>query len=141
MHDTRLNRRNKRCFPYWRSLVTSLPNKVERLLIWDAYKPHISKEMKAYIKQLRIDVIVVPGGCTKFLQTLDVSCNKPFKESIGESYDNWMLNGEKTFTKSGNIQAASKTELCGWVLKAWKNIVWIWSRRASLPVAKSRMPS
>ena len=54
----------------------------ERLLIWDAYKPHISKEMKAYLKQLRIDVIVVPGGCTKFLQTLDVSCNKPFKESI-----------------------------------------------------------
>ena len=51
-----------------------------------------------------------------------MSCNKPFKESIGESYDNWMLNGEKTFTKSGNIRAASKTELCGWVLKAWKNI-------------------
>ena len=33
-----------------------------------------------------------------------------------------MLNGEKTFTKSGNIRAATKTELCGWVLKAWKNI-------------------
>ena len=93
-----------------------------RLLIWDAFKCHISDATKDLLKQMKIDVIVVPGGCTKFLQTLDVSCNKPFKAAIEDSYDNWMQHGEKTFTKNGNIRAATKTTLCEWVLDAWKGI-------------------
>ena len=93
-----------------------------RLLIWDSYKCHISEETKVYLKALKIDVLVIAGGCTKFLQTLDVSANKPFKASVGKLYDEWMMTGERTFTTQGNVRAASKTELCNWVTSAWADI-------------------
>jgi hypothetical protein len=39
-----------------------------RLLVWDSFRCHISKETKKKLKQIRIDTAVVPGGCTKFIQ-------------------------------------------------------------------------
>jgi hypothetical protein len=39
-----------------------------RLLVWDAFRCHISAATKKVLKQLNIDTAVVPGGCTKFIQ-------------------------------------------------------------------------
>ena len=67
----------------------------KRLLIWDSYRCHICPEVKASCKKNNIDMIVIPGGCTKFLQTLDVSANKPFKAAVMEQFDEWIDKGEK----------------------------------------------
>ena len=94
----------------------------KRLLIWDSYRCHICDEVKASCKKNNIDMIVIPGGCTKFLQTLDVSANKPFKAAVMEQFDEWMDKGKKSYTRHGNLRAASKTTMCDWVVKAWSGI-------------------
>jgi hypothetical protein len=40
----------------------------KRLISWDAYRCHISEGTKKKLKQLQIDTVVIPGGCTKFIQ-------------------------------------------------------------------------
>ena len=52
---------------------------LKRLLIWDAFRGHISDATKKVLKRKRIDQAVIPGGCTGLLQAPDVVWNKPFK--------------------------------------------------------------
>ena len=44
----------------------------------------------------KIDVVIVPGGCTKYIQAPDVSWNKTFKAHFTERYDDLLW---KEFTK------------------------------------------
>ena len=43
----------------------------------------VSKDLKAK----KIESLIIPGGCTKYLQAPDVSWNKPFKAKVAEEYD------------------------------------------------------
>jgi hypothetical protein len=92
------------------------------LLVWDSYRCHISGPVKERLKKYNVDSLVIPGGCTKFVQTLDVSANAPFKSKISEEYDAWQAKGTKTYTPKGNIRAATKTILCDWVVSSWKSL-------------------
>ncbi len=40
----------------------------KRLLVWDAFRCHISESTKKRLRELKIHTAVVPGGCTKFVQ-------------------------------------------------------------------------
>ena len=99
--------------------TANTPNTV---LVWDAYKCHITEEVKKVAKKLSVDLVAVPGGTTIKIQAPDVSWNKPFKASIVESFNDWVANGKKSYTPKGNIRAASKTLLCDWVVKACKSL-------------------
>jgi hypothetical protein len=45
----------------------------KRILVWDAYRCHISEATKKELKSgYNITTAVIPGGCTKFLQAPDV---------------------------------------------------------------------
>ena len=59
----------------------------KRFLVWDSFKCHISDEMKETVRKMKTVMGVIPGGCTKFLQPLDVSINKPFKAAFRALYD------------------------------------------------------
>ncbi|KAL2099474.1 hypothetical protein ACEWY4_003868 [Coilia grayii] len=82
----------------------------ERLLVWDSYRCHISQATKTEMKTgYRMQMAVVPGGCTKYVQPADVSWNAGFKAHLKQSYDAWLAEeGNKTFTKGGNMRAADK---------------------------------
>ena len=84
-------------------------NEQNTILVWDAYKCHIATEVKQAARKLSVDLVPVPGGTTSKIQAPDVSWNKHFKASIVESFDDWIANGEKSYTPKGNIRAASKT--------------------------------
>ena len=68
------------------------------ILVWDTYKCHIVAEVKQVAKKLSVDLVRVPGGTTSKIQAPDVSWNKPFNASIVESFDDWVANGEKSYT-------------------------------------------
>ena len=91
-----------------------------RLLVWDAYKCHLMDSVYAVATQS--DISVIPGGLTSLVQPADLSWNKPFKEAYKALYNDWLLNGEKSYTTAGNVRAPSKLTCLKWVKKAWDSV-------------------
>ena len=40
----------------------------------------------------KIEAVIIPGGCTKYVQAPDVVWSRPFKDRIEERYDDWFAN-------------------------------------------------
>jgi len=94
----------------------------KRMLVWDSYKCHISDAVKKHLLNFNTLMAVIPGGCTKYIQAPDVCWNKPFKDHLRESYEDWMENGEKFYTKGGNLKAPSKRVIVSWVISSWNRL-------------------
>jgi hypothetical protein len=60
-----------------------------RFLALDAFKAHLTPAVRAELKKQRTTMSAIPGGCTGFVQPLDVSINKPLKVLIKEEQDNY----------------------------------------------------
>ena len=65
---------------------------------------------------------VNPGGCTKFLQPLDVSINNPFKTIFRELYDELYRKGEFEYTKGGVVKPPNYVLQIQWIVDAWTKI-------------------
>lgn len=94
----------------------------KRLLVWDTFRCHLSKETKSVSAELRIHQAVVPGGCTKYVQARDVCWNQPFKAAIAQSHEDWMMNGEKELTRGGNLRPPPMEVYLQWVVDAWASL-------------------
>ena len=92
------------------------------MLVWDSLKCHISEDMKKQLQRYNTVMSVIPGGCTKFLQPLDVCINKPFKQYFRELYDEWFGKGEFEYTSGGKIKAPSHLKQITWVVQAWGKV-------------------
>ena len=75
-----------------------------RMLDWDSFKCHITDNINQELAQSKIDPVIVPGGCTKYIQTSDVAWNKFVKAKVIEKYDSWMAEGAPSFTAAGNMR-------------------------------------
>ena len=94
-----------------------------RLLVWDAYKCHLMPGVKGVVdKQANSDISIIPGELTRLVQPADVSWIKPFKGAYKELYNEWMVNGVKSYTSTRNVRALSKLLCLRWVKKAWKYV-------------------
>ena len=67
-------------------------------------------------------MVVVPGGCTKYIQAPDVCWNVPFKELVTERYDEWMAEGSRECTAQFNLKAPPRRKIIEWILEAWENV-------------------
>jgi hypothetical protein len=92
------------------------------MLILDAFRGHLSDELKVELERKNFNLVVVLGGMTSQLQPLDVSVNKPFKDYLRKEYEAWLLSKNLPLTPSGKIKRASASELAEWVSAAWKKI-------------------
>ena len=91
-----------------------------RLLAWDSYECHIEDTVTEALTSKKIDHIIVPGGCTKYIQAPDVSWNKPFKSSCTEKYDHWLSTvGIHEETASGNLKTPPRRAILQWILDSW----------------------
>ena len=93
-----------------------------RLLVWDSFKCHISPRATQLLRGRNVNMAVVSGVCTKFVQPADGSWIKPFKDRFREFYDEWMENSEKTYTKGGNMRAPPFDLICKWAVDAWASV-------------------
>ena len=66
---------------YVNRLIGGLMFTPHRLLLWDSFKCHVSKDTKDSLNKLKVDQAVISGGCAGFIQAPDVCWNKPFKDS------------------------------------------------------------
>ena len=92
--------------------------KQHSLLVWDMFQSHLTDNSKTHLACNNSNIAVIPGGLTSVLQPLNVSLNKPFKCNVREQWNEWMMNGEKSFTKNGAMRSASLDVLCEFVIKA-----------------------
>jgi len=92
------------------------------LLVWDMFRAHLCEGVKKKLKESRIRQAVIPGGCTSLLQPLDVSLNKPFKCGVRAAWNDWMVNGTHSYTKTNNRRRAPLPTVAKWVLDAWNGI-------------------
>ena len=75
-----------------------------RCRIWDAFSCHLTHAMNGILNQGKVDSVIVPGGCTKYIQAADVSWNKPMKEYLREMYDLWLAENEHELTTHGHMK-------------------------------------
>ena len=94
----------------------------KQMLDWDSFKCHIFDARKVQLKQCNTVMSVIPAGCTKFLQPLDVCINKPFNLFFCKLYDNSSQKGEFVYSFSGKIKAPSQLQKIQWVVQAWKKV-------------------
>lgn len=98
-----------------------------RILAWDSFKCRVMEKVKQELRTSKIDPLIVPGGCTKYIQVPDVVWNKPFKtivtEKYDEKYDECRMAGEAhSFTAARNMRAPARREIVKWILAAWDGL-------------------
>ena len=92
------------------------------LLVWDMFRAHLCDSVKRKLSRKKCRQAVIPGGCTSVLQPLDVCLNKPFKTNMRKRWNEWMINGDKEFTPSGNMKRPSIPLILSWIRDAWHDI-------------------
>ena len=50
------------------------------------------------LTNLKTETVIIPGGCTKYVQAPDVVWNRPVKDRIQEQCDNWLANAKHEYT-------------------------------------------
>lgn len=98
-------------------------NSSKDILLLDAFTVHCDKQALTRLRALNFIPIFIPGGCTAYLQPLDVVINKPFKDHFRSHYRSWMADDKShSFTPKGNMRAARPEEVTKWVSSAWSKI-------------------
>jgi hypothetical protein len=65
----------------------------------DSAPGHKTKEVKEACQRNSIDICMIPGGCTKYLQPLDLTVNRSFKARLKNGYSMMMRNYTGTIDK------------------------------------------
>src|SRR5689334_12930884 len=88
------------------------------LLIWDSASTRRAIDMKHFLSQRKIDQVMIPSGCTAYIQSLDIVINKPFKDYIREEI-NLFVAKEQQRNEKGNLIKHSCQQVCKWIKCAW----------------------
>lgn len=92
------------------------------LLIYDSMCAHLTETVKIQVKKTNSELAIIPGGLTKELQPLDIGVNRAFKAKLRAAWEQWMSEGEHTFTKTGRQRRASYATICQWIVDAWAKV-------------------
>ncbi|EEY60889.1 uncharacterized protein PITG_13649 [Phytophthora infestans T30-4] len=66
----------------WKISAAQIRYWYKTALVWDSMSAHISKAIKARCAAKKIEMVVVPGGCTPYLQAGDIGIYKSFKDHM-----------------------------------------------------------
>lgn len=92
------------------------------LLVMDSMRAHITPQFKDKIKACNSIPVIIPGGLTKILQPLDISVNRSFKAVLRRLWEEWMVDGEHSFTATGRMRHATYQQVLGWIDTAWASV-------------------
>ena len=85
--------------------------KKKNMLILDDASMHKTPGIRKSIELSETKVMMIPDGLTRYLQPLDVSINKPFKDGIRRKYNEYWL-------EKGDVKVSRK-EIIDWVGEVW----------------------
>ena len=92
------------------------------LLVLDAFRCHRMPSIKQQLVDDKTDLAIIPGGMTKMLQPLDVTVNKPMKDALRRLWNDWLLDGDHTFTAGGRMRTPTLTDVTEWILRVWQEL-------------------
>ncbi len=67
-------------------LLDATPGKC---LVWDSCRAHIARKVKDHCRNRNIEMIVIPGGLTPYLQAGDIGIYREFKDKLSDLIDRW----------------------------------------------------
>ena len=104
----------------WENYVLGSFTFYRRILAWDSYQCHIGDSVIKSLNAKKVDMVIVPGGRTKYIQAPVVLWNKPFEEACTEN-DDWMGTvGIHNETAAGNLRAPPERKIViHWILQSW----------------------
>jgi hypothetical protein len=92
------------------------------MLVLDAFKSHLTPEVKSAIHAMNTDPVIIPGRMTYQLQVSDVVLNKPFKDHLKQLHSEWFLARDHILTPTGKIKKPSVALLCQCIKTSWQRI-------------------
>jgi hypothetical protein len=109
---------------YSPALEYLLQDKEPRFLCLDAFAPQMTKNLRDEFKKLNCTTLYIPGGCTGFVQVLDVSLNKPLKALVAQAASDHADKYHKRYIQeSEGFSVADRwVLLTQWVAEAWKEL-------------------
>ncbi|KAG2758771.1 hypothetical protein PC116_g21583 [Phytophthora cactorum] len=63
------------------------PSTPGKAVVWDSMRAHTSKVMKARFAKKNVQMLVVPGGLTPYVQAGDIGIYKSFKDKLSSIID------------------------------------------------------
>ena len=76
-------------------------------IMWDSMRAHIANDVKAKCISKKIDMMVIPGGLTTYLQAGDIGIFKSFKDCLSSVIEDWKRSDRVQYTKNGNPRPSS----------------------------------
>ena len=58
-----------------------------QLLAWNSYECLVIDTVGKDLTEMNVDSVIIPRGCTKYIQASDVCCTNPFKATMTELYN------------------------------------------------------
>ena len=93
-------------------------------LIMDPATSHRTEKVKAFCKQNRIQIVMMPASTTYLYQMIDIVVGKSFKDAMCDLWAEWMFeeNPKLGVSSVGNYKAPTQMDCISWVTKAWKDL-------------------
>lgn len=92
----------------WIDLAFSLVDMQEgKHLVWDSTRAHISKDVKAKCAARKINMCVIPGELTPYLQAGDIGIYKTLKDLLYMKINAWKESDKVEYTRFGNPRMPS----------------------------------
>jgi hypothetical protein len=93
-----------------------------KCIVWDSCRAHISNLVKAHCRQRNIELIVIPGGLTPYLQAGDIGIYREFKDKLSVLINQWKNSDGVEYTRGGNPKPPNDEYVHRWVSDAWRGI-------------------
>ena len=104
----------------WANTVLGQFSFRRRLFAWDTYECHLMPVVQKSLQSKKIDTVLVPSGCTNYIQAPDVNWNKPFKAYCTEKYDECLeAEGIHQETDGGNLKPPPRRTIVNWIPDSW----------------------
>ena len=100
-------------------LVDTSPGKC---IVWDSCRVHIAQKVKEHCRRRNVELIVIPGGMTPYLQAGDIGIYRELKDKVSNLIDHWKRSGDVEYTRGGNPKPPSDELVQSWVIDAWKGV-------------------
>lgn len=93
-----------------------------KCIVWDSCRAHISNKVKEHCKVRKIELIVIPGGMTPYLQAGDIGIFRELKDFLSNHINIWKFSNAVEYTKSGNPKPPTVKRVNSWVDESWKSV-------------------